>query len=539
VSAGNPDARQAPWVVLVTDPLSEEGLAVLTRTPGIESRVITGPDPAALGDVLAAADALIVRSGTRVTAELIAAAPRLKVVGRAGTGVDNIDVDAATRRGIVVMNTPGGNSVAACEHTFALLLAVLRNVPAAHRDLAGGVWNRKKYMGHELKGKTLGLIGFGRIGREVATRARAFGMQVMVADPFVSEALAREYECRLADRDAVLTGADIVSLHVPLTEETHHLIDAAALSRMKDGVVIVNCARGGLVDEAALLAGLESNKVGGAALDVFENEPPTGTALLNHPRVVATPHLGASTEEAQSSVAAEVAQQVVDYLTAGEVRNAVNMPSLSAEVYAQVKPYLDLAERLGSLAGQLADGPFRRLEVCFRGDAVGLPRAPVVAAALVGLLRTVPGGSVVNYVNARHTARELGVEVKETAREDAGDQAGLIEVALDSDGACTVAGTVTRAGRACLVRWEGLGLDAPASGHILALKNPDVPGVVGAIGTILGDAGVNIACISWGRDEGSRVALTLISLDSPVGDEALATIRKHPHVIWARPVRLP
>lgn len=530
----------ARWVVLAADPMSEEGLRRLAEHPAMDLRVRPGLAGEELEAAVAEAHALLVRSSTKVTAALIERAPRLRVIGRAGSGVDNIDVAAATRRGVVVMNTPGGNSVAAAEHTFALLLSLVRSIPAAAAETAAGRWERKKYMGRQLEGKTLGLIGFGRIGREVARRARAFGMRVLIADPFVSEAVAGEHEARLVGREALIAEADVVSLHVPLTAETRHLIDAPALARMKPGAILINCARGGLVDEPALLEALDRGALFGAAIDVFEEEPPAFGALLRHPRVVATPHLGASTEEAQSSVAGQVADQVADYLLRGEVRGAVNMPGLSAEAYAQAKPYLELAERLGSLAGQIAEPPFARVEVRFRGDLAELPRGPVATAALVGLLRTAKGGAGVNYVNARLFAGEHGIRLEETAMEDAGDHTGLVELAVSGgSAACTVAGVVTARGRPRLARWEGLGLDAPAEGHVLALRNPDVPGVVGAIGTLLGDARINIAHIAWGRDPDTGDAVTLINLDAALGDTVLAAMRAHPHVRWVKPIRLP
>ena len=527
-------------IILVTDPLAPEGLAVFQVEPRFDLVYKPGLKGQDLKSELSQADALVVRSGTQVTADLLAAAAHLRIVGRAGTGVDNIDVPAATKQGVVVVNTPGGNSIAACEHTFAVLLALLRNIPQATSHLAQGGWDRKKFTGHQLAGKTLGLIGFGRIGREVAVRARAFGMQILVADPFVTESLAKEWEARLVDTDTLLAEADIVSLHLPLTPETRNLIDAKAMDRMKTGAILLNCARGGLIDETALLDALEKQKLSGAALDVFAEEPPTNSPLLKHPRVVATPHLGASTEEAQRDVAGEVAEQIRDYLLRGEVRNAVNMPSLSADAYGQVKPYLDLAERLGALAGQIVDESFQRLEVIFRGEAASLPRPPIVSAALVGLLGSAKGGSVVNYVNARVAALEAGLNVQDTSRDDSGDHPGLIEVVVKGQqGSSSVAGWITAAGKPRLARWEGLGLDAPPAGDILVLRNPDVPGVVGAIGTLLGEAEVNIAHIAWGRDPVSKEAFTLINLDNAVSPNLLKTICQHPKVLWAKAIRLP
>jgi D-3-phosphoglycerate dehydrogenase len=526
-------------IILITDPLAQEGLDVLSGAPEFEIRIRPGLTPQELETEIAGAEALLVRSGTRVTAELIAAAPALAVIGRAGTGVDNIDVAAATRRGVVVMNTPGGNATAACEHTFALLLALFRRLPDAVADLREGGWNRTRFVGRQLSGRTLGVIGFGRIGREVAARARAFGMPVLVHDPWVGDALAREWEARCVDLDRLLVESDVVTLHLPLSDETRHLIDAGALSRMKRDAVIVNCARGGLIDETALAAALDEGRLHGAALDVFETEPAGRNPLVRHPRVVATPHLGASTEEAQLNLAVELARQVRDLLLRGEVRHAVNMPSLSAEARALVRPYLDLGERLGALVAQVLGGG-RSVTVTFRGECMELPRGPVVSAVMVGLLGAGRGGSAVNYVNARLAAAESGLAVEERAMKSAGDHEGLIEVELaGADGMVTVAGGVTAAGNLRLARWDGLALDAPPSGPILLLRNPDVPGVVGVVGTLLGEAGLNIAHIAWGRDEAAGQALTLINLDQPVPDDLFEHIRRHPKVLWAARVHLP
>ncbi len=527
-------------IILITDPLARDGLDVLSAVPGFEVRVRPGLSPEDLVGEVAAADALLVRSGTRVTAEVIAAAPALRVIGRAGTGVDNIDVPAATRRGMVVMNTPGGNAVAACEQTFALLLALFRRLPDAVADLRAGHWNRKRFVGRQLSDKVLGVVGFGRIGREVASRARAFGMSVIVFDPFVDDALARDREARCVDLDGLLAEADVVTLHLPLNDETRHVIDAAALSRMKRDAVLVNCARGGLVDEDALLAALDEDRLAGAALDVFETEPAAGNPLVGHPRVVATPHLGASTEEAQQSLAVDLARQVRDFLLNGDVRHAVNMPALSAESREVVRPYLDLGERLGRLAACVLPGGVRGATVTFRGDCRDLPRAPVVSAALVGLLGAGRGGSAVNYVNARLVAGETGLAVEERSVETAGDHAGLIEVAVTGpEGSATVAGGVTAGGNLRLARWDGLALDAPPSGHMLLLRNPDVPGVVGVVGTLLGEAGLNIAHISWGRDQAAGRAVTLINLDQRVPDDVFDRIRGHEKVLWAARIELP
>ena len=527
------------WKILATDPLADEGLSLLVEHPEFELVNKPGLTEDELLQAISDAHALLVRSGTKATAKAIQAGKKLRLIGRAGTGVDNIDIDAATKHGIVVMNTPGGNSVAAAEHTFALLLALMRQISPAHSELLSGQWTRKQHMGGQLQGRSLGLVGFGRIGREVARRARAFGMQVLVNDPFVSEALAVENEVRLVSREDVLKQSDVISLHVPLTKETRHMINQEVLQTMKPGAVVINCARGGLVDEDALLEALNDGTLGGAALDVFENEPPGDAPLLRHPRVLATPHLGASTQEAQRDVASQLVEQVIRYFTQGEVQNAVNMPSLSAEMYAQVKPYLDLGERLGSIAGQVLDAPYSKLEVVFRGEAAELPRSAVMASVLIGVLNAVDP-HVANFVNAPLVAKELGIDVSDTTDADSGDYAALIEVRLRGEtGSCDIAGAVTPSGKARLAGWQGMAVDAPPAGHMLALSNPDLPGVVGTIGTLLGQAGVNIANISWGRDSKTGIANTLINIDTPLPPKLLSAIQDHDHVLWARMVELP
>jgi D-3-phosphoglycerate dehydrogenase len=510
--------------VVVSDPMAKEGLDLLRNSGLFDVVTVDGADPAALAAALTDASALLVRSGTKVTAGVMAAAPGLKLVGRAGTGVDNVDVEAATRHGIVVMNTPDANSIAAAELTWTLLLAMVRNLVPAAASLAAGRWERSGLMGTELAGKSLGVVGFGRIGREVAARARAFDMTVLVADPFVTEEIARAAGARLVTLDELLAASDIVTLHLPLTKGTRHLIGAPQMAAMKPGARLVNCARGGLVDEAALKEALDGGHLAGAALDVFEQEPPPADhPLRSHPKVVAAPHLGASTKEAQENVSSELARQVLDYFGSGAIRNAVNMPGLSAEAYAKARPYLDLAERLGLLAGGLAGpGAWRRLSIEYFGDAADQPLQALTLAALKGVLST-RAGEAVNFVNARLKAQELDLEIAESFDPDPDDRQNRVRVVLEGgDARASVDGHVARQCEPRLVAIDGFELEAIPVGPLVIIRNDDVPGVVGAIGTALGDAGLNIARISWGRDTAGGAALTVIGLDEPATAEVLA-----------------
>lgn len=527
--------------IVVSDPMAAEGMDLLRQSGLFEVVQVNGADKAALAGALATAEALLIRSGTKATAEVLAMAPRLRLVGRAGTGVDNVDVEAATRRGIVVMNTPDANSIAAAELTWTLLLALVRNLVPAAVSLSSGKWERAGFMGTELAGKTLGVVGFGRIGREVASRARAFDMTVLVADPFVTEEIARAAGARLAPLSELIATADIVTLHAPLTKSTKHLIGGPEMAAMKPGARLINCARGGLVDEVALHAALESGHLAGAALDVFEQEPPPADhPLLTHARVVAAPHLGASTREAQENVSAELARQVLDYFRSGAIRNAVNMPSLSAEAYQKARPYLDLVERLGLLAGSLAHGSgWRRLSLDYRGEAANLPLQALTLAGLKGALST-RAGEVVNFVNARSKAQEIQMDVVESFDPVAGDQPNRVRLMLETDsGVTSVEGTVIRGVEPRLVAMDGFDLEGVLVGPLIVLRNDDVPGVVGAIGGWLGAAGLNIARISWGRDRAGGTALTIIGLDQPATPEVLSTIKADPRVRDVHAVQLP
>jgi len=527
-------AEQAKFRVLVADAISEEGVKVLEDAPGFEVTVRTGMGPDDLRSVVGDYEGLIVRSATKVTPDVLAEPGRLRVIGRAGTGVDNIHLEAATKAGVVVMNTPGGNSVAAAELTIAHLTALARNVSQANADLREGRWERKRYIGTEIDGKTIGVIGLGRIGREVARRAQGLRMEVLGYDPFVSSQMAADFGIEYAELDDLLGRSDVVSLHVPRTDETFHMIDAAAIDKMKRGVRIINCARGGLIDEAALLDALESGHVAGAALDVYETEPPTDFSLVNHPRVVATPHLGASTREAQVRVGTEIAEKIKGYLADGLILDAVNFPSLDRETSAVVGPVMDLAERLGSFLSQTADGGVRKLEVRTQGTFADHPLKPITMAAIKGLLTPVVEGPV-SHVNAPSLAEARGVTVEESRSSEPSPFAGLLRLTLQTDsGTTTAAGTLYAPDRPRLVEVDGTPIELRPEGHMLFIRNRDVPGVVGKIGTILGRAGVNIAGFHLGRPRGDADAVSILTTDSAVPAEALDEIRGIEQLLVAR-----
>jgi D-3-phosphoglycerate dehydrogenase len=527
---------EASLRVLVSDSVSEQGVELLRSTPGVEVTVRTGLGPADLASEIARHDALIVRSATKVTADVLRHPGRLRVIGRAGTGVDNIDLDAATAAGVVVINTPGGNAVAAAEHTFSLLLALARSVPQANRDLREGRWERKKYVGVEVAGKTLGIVGLGRIGREVARRALGFRMDVLGYDPFVSSQAAADCGVRAVDLDTLVAESDFVTLHMPGSPDTRHLVDAALLARFRPGARLINCARGGLVDEAALYAALESGQIAGAALDVFEQEPPGDRRLVEHPHVVATPHLGASTHEAQERVGTEIAVKIRDYLLSGVMLDAVNFPALGREEYARLRPVMELGASLGSFVGQIAEGGVRALKVATLGTFSEYPLRPLAMAGAKGLLAPALAHGV-SFVNALARAGERGIKIEESRSSEASPYAGLLRLTLSTDrGEVSVSGTLFEPGRARLVEVDGVSIESDPTGHVLFLRNRDVPGVVGRIGTLLGEAGVNIAGIHLGRKRSGGDAVSIIRLDAEVPPPALTRLRELDDVVLVRAV---
>jgi len=523
--------------VLVTDPLAPEGAAIL-KEAGLDVLERPGLEPDQLRQALADCDALIVRSGTKVTADALADADRLKVIGRAGAGVDNIDLDAATRRGIVVMNTPGGNTVSACELTLAMMLALARRLPQADRRVKAGQWPRKEFLGNELLGKRLGIVGLGRIGTEVARRARAFGMHVAACDPYVTAERAHRLEVKLLELDELLATSDVVTIHTPRSSDTAGLIDAAALGRVKQGVLLINCARGGIVDEAALADALRSGKVAGAALDVFEAEPPADSPLLAFDQVIATPHVGATTIEAQTNVAVQIAHQVAAALRGEPPRNAVNAPAVDPELAELLGPYVDLAERLGRLIVQLADAGIDRLSVTYRGEMTDHDVRPMTTAVLKGVLERALT-TAVNYVNAPLLAAERNLKVDVVKSTELEDFANLISVdARTAEGALSVAGTLFGRRSPRIVRIDNYHVDAAPTGHLLVTTNHDRPGVIAHVSAVLAERGVNIADMTCGRDWPGGTSTLVISIDSAVSPEVMRAIEDSPLILRARLVSL-
>jgi D-3-phosphoglycerate dehydrogenase len=531
--------------VLVADDLSPRGVDILRAAKSaIEVDVKVGLKPAELMQMIGAYDALVVRSATKVTAEILEVAGNLKIIGRAGIGVDNIDVRAASRRGIIVENTPSGNATTAAEHALCLLMSMARFIPQATASMKGGKWEKKRFQGVEISDKTLGVVGLGNIGRIVADRARGLKMKVVAYDPFISAEAAERLGAELVTLDELYARSDFITLHTPLTPETKNLIGAAALAKMKPGVYIVNAARGGIVDEDALLAALDSGKVAGAALDVFVVEPPeTGCKLVAHERVVSTPHLGASTDEAQEKVAVEVAEQIVAYVERGEVRNAVNAAPLPPEQRGRVAPWLDLGGRLGLLLGQLVPrgGSIDEVDIEVSGELAELAGTAVARAALAGLLRSfcdVP----VNEVNAPLIAAERGLRVAEVKRARGDDFAAAISLcARGAMGARLVKGTIFHVGEqpeARVVRIDDYVLDAQPEGRILFIRNADRPGVIGGVGTLLGQRGINVGRLHVGRGRQKGMAIMLWQVDAELGPALLDEVRGLAHIEHAQQVVL-
>ena len=529
-----PDARIR---VLVTDHLAQRGVDLLKETPGVEVEVRNDLTPAALAECCRTADALIVRSASRVTAELLAAAPRLKAVGRAGVGVDNVDLDAATARGVVVMNTPGGNAISAAEHTLSMLLSLAKNIPQASASMKEGKWEKGRFLSTELSGKVLGIVGLGRIGSEVARRAKAFNLRILVHDPYVSAERAEALGVELVELPDLYRQSDFVTIHVPGTEETKNLIRADTIAQMKDGVRIVNCARGGIVNEVDLCAALQSGKVAGAALDVFAQEPVTDSPLFRLPNFISTPHLGAASEEAQEAVAVEIAQQVLDYLQKGLIRNAVNAPSVPLETLRKLQPYLALGEKLGRLASQLSEGRLAEIRLSFQGDIAALDCAPLTAATVQGVLA--PIHDHVNMVNALPLARTRGIRILESKSTTPTDFASLISLGLITDRHTSeVAGTLYSQKDPRLVKIDGFRVEAVLDGLLLIYCNLDVPGVIGRIGTLLGQHGVNIAGMQLGRQERGGRAVAVVNVDDAIPAPVLDEIRRIPNIVYAKSVRV-
>ena len=500
--------------VLISDKMDPRA-AQIFRERGIEVDEITGKTKDELIAMIGDYDGLAIRSATKVTADVIAAARNLKVIGRAGIGVDNVDIPAASAAGIVVMNTPFGNSITTAEHAIALMFALARQLPEADLSTQAGKWEKNRFMGVELTSKTLGLIGAGNIGSIVADRARGLKMKVVAYDPFLTPERAIDMGVEKVTLDELLARADFITLHTPLTNETRNILSAEALAKTKKGVRIINCARGGLIDEAALKAAMDSGQVGGAALDVFVEEPATASPLFGTPNFISTPHLGASTSEAQVNVAIQVAEQLADYLMNGGVTNALNMPSLSAEEAPKLKPYMALAERLGSLIGQLAHDNLTKISIEVEGAAAELNIKPITGAVLAGLMRRY--SDTVNMVNAPFLAKERGLDIREVRHDREGDYHTLVRVSVQTEeGEKSVAGTLFGNASPRIVELFGVKIEADLAGDMLYIVNDDAPGFIGRLGSTLGEAGVNIGTFHLGRRAAGGEAVLLLSVDSPV-----------------------
>jgi D-3-phosphoglycerate dehydrogenase len=517
--------------VLIADQLSPAAVEIF-RQRGIDADVRVGLTKADLLAAICDYEGLAVRSATKADKDVIAAATQLRVIGRAGIGVDNVDIPAATAAGVVVMNTPFGNSITTAEHAIAMIFALARQLPAADLSTQAGKWEKNRFMGVELYAKTLGLIGAGNIGSIVADRANGLKMKVIAYDPFLSPERAVEIGVEKVELDALLARADIITLHTPLTDKTRDILSAEALAATRRGVLIVNCARGGLVDEVALRKGLDEGHIGGAAFDVFVEEPANTNVLFGAANFIATPHLGAATGEAQENVALQVAEQMSDYLLTGAVTNALNSPSMTADEAPKLKPYVALAERLGAFAGQMVDMDLKGVDIAFEGEVAALNVRPLAAAALAGLLR--PALAQINMVSAPAVAKERGITVSESRQENSPIYENLIRVTVSTEmGRRAFAGTVV-AGAPRIVEVKGMELDAAFAPAMLYVNNLDRPGFIGALGALLGEAGVNIATFNLGRVAAGDDAIALVGVDQAPGEALIARIRALPHVKEAR-----
>jgi D-3-phosphoglycerate dehydrogenase / 2-oxoglutarate reductase len=514
--------------VLISDQLSPAAVSIF-RDRGVLVDIKTGLSKDELKAIIGQYDGLAIRSATKVTADVLAAATNLKVVGRAGIGVDNVDIPAATARGVVVMNTPHGNAITTAEHAIAMMFALAREVPAANASTQAGKWEKNRFMGVELTGKTLGVIGCGNIGSIVADRAKGLRMKVVAFDPYLSAERALELGVEKVELSDLFKRADVITLHTPLTDKTRNIIDAAAIQRMKKGVRIINCARGGLIDESALKAAIDEGHVAGAALDVFDVEPAKENILFNNDKIVATPHLGASTTEAQENVALQVAEQMSDYLMSGAIANAINMPSITAEDAVRMKPWIRLSEQLGAFAGQLTETSISKVELLYEGAVADLNVKALTQAALAGLLK--PVMSDVNMVNAPVVCKERGIVVSETRRPQHGVYESYVQLTVTTERQTrSVAGTIFANGVLRVINVKGIPMDAELSPHMLYVTNEDKPGFIGKLGTALGDAKVNIASFHLGRSAPGADAIALVSVDAPVSTAVVEQIQALPMV---------
>ncbi len=524
--------------ILVSDKLDARGLEILKQAGDLDVDYKPGLAPEELKKIIGHYDGLVVRSATKVTEDIIAAADRLKVIGRAGIGVDTVDVTAASKRGIIVMNTPLANTITTAEHAVSMMLSMARKIPQAHATMKAGLWEKKKFTGVEVYHKTLGIIGIGNIGKIVAKRAMGLEMNVIAYDPFITREKAESLGVELVELDELFTRADFISIHTPLTDETRNLVNAESFAKMKKGVRIVNCARGGIINEADLVEAVKSGKVAGAALDVFEKEPiGADSPLLGLEDVVLTPHLGAATAEAQENVSTAIAEQMVDFAR-GLVRNAVNMPSLDPEVMAKLKPFLALAERMGLFLGQMVDGRMKEVKLVYSGEVTHLDIRPISMLFMKGILEPILK-EMVNLVNAPFLARERGIKVSETKREESEDFTSMLEAVMITDkGETSITGTLFAGGNPRIISFNGFDLEAVPEGFMLVFSNQDQPGVIGRIGTVLGDNKINIAGFHLGRKVREAQAVAIVNVDSLIPEGVMGEIRKLPFIRFARQVKL-
>jgi len=524
--------------ILVSDNLSEIGIQTLKDSPGIQVDVDTNLSKEELRKKIKDYHGLAIRSATKVTADIIDAAKNLLVIGRAGIGLDNVDIEAATKRGIVVMNAPEGNMITTAEHAISMMLALSRNIPQATASMKAKKWEKKKFRGRELFDKTLGIIGLGRIGSIVADRAKGLKMNIIAYDPFISEEKSREMEVELLSLDELFRRSHYITLHVPLSEGTRNLINKKAFKKMKDGVMIINCARGGMVNEKDLYEAIKSGKVAGAALDVFEQEPPQDSPLFDLDEVICTPHLGASTDEAQENVAVAIAEQIANYLLYGTIKNAVNVPSVSGDTLSRIKPYMDLAEKLGSFQAQLEPGALEEIAIEYSGDIAELDVTPITTSILTGIFKPILRDSI-NFVNAPIIAKERGVKVVESKSTKSEDFTSLLTIKTrTTKGENIVAGTLFGKKEPRIIRINKFRLEAIPQGNLLLFHTVDRPGVIGNIGSILGNTDTNIANMQFSREEIGGRAIVLLSIDTPVSKIILDELTKLPNVVSIKQLKL-
>jgi len=525
--------------ILISDPLSEKGLKIMREVKEFDVHIKTELKPEALKEIIKDYDALIVRSATSVTKDVIAQAAKLKVIGRAGVGLDNVDLEAATAKGIIVMNTPAGNTISTAEHTVSMILALSRNIPQANASVKKGEWKRSKFMGVELYNKALGIVGLGKIGTEVAKRALSFGMKVLAYDPFLSREVAENLGIEVVELKELLQRSDYITVHTPLTDETKHMISTDEFAMMKKGARVINCARGGIIDEAALINAVKGGKVSGAALDVFEQEPlPPDSEILKVDNIITTCHLGASTEEAQINVAIEIAECVRDYLLGRGIRNAANYPSLPAEVCKIVEPYINLAEKLGSFSSQLVEGRLQELNIDYSGDITRLELSPVTLALVKGILSPILQETV-NFINAATLAKERGIKIKEVKSSKEEEFITLISVEIKTDKETKrIAGTLSPNKQPRIVKIDDYYVEAIPLGEMIVIQNWDRPGIIGNLGTLLGEHNINIAAMTFGRQTAGGKAISVLNIDSPASPEILNKIKKLENILAVKIIKL-